>query len=281
MSTLPRHLIALRYEQYAQEYLRGLPPEHFMEASAQAMQRAITLACLALLRLKRRDVHVFNEMLVQWPRPRRRRPGQVVPDNMVVLTLERIRADTSYNLPLEPCGPFWVLEYVSKGSKRKDYDDSFKKYERELKVLYYLIFYPETQDLTLYRHNDKRYLSVKPNENERYAIPELDLELAIVDGWVRYWYRGELLPLPEELQRQVDRLARENERLTHQLNAAEQRVSTAQQQISLAEQRANTAEQQTVDLRQLLAEREAELARLRSGAEARDRPGRRKKNGTA
>ena len=260
MSTaLPRHLIALRYEQYAQEYLRSLPLEHFMEASAQAMQRAITLACLALLRLKRRDFHLFNEMLVQWPRPRRRRPGQVVPDNMVVLTHERIRADTSYNLPLEPCGPFWVMEYVSKGSARKDYEDSYRKYERELKVPYYLIFYPDTGDLSLYRHNGKRYVSVKPNEHGRYAIPELDLELAIVDGWVRYWYQGELLPLPEELQQQVDRLKRENDVL---------------------KRRTGELEQQTGQLQQRVTEQEEELARLRAEL-AQRRNGSRRRNGGA
>ena len=45
-----------------------------------------------------------------------------------------------------------MLEYVSKSSRRKDYDDNFDKYERDLKVPYYLTFYPDDQELTLYRH---------------------------------------------------------------------------------------------------------------------------------
>jgi hypothetical protein len=36
-------------------------------------------------------------------------------------------------------------------AKRKDYDDSFTKCERELKVPYALFFHPEDQELTLYR----------------------------------------------------------------------------------------------------------------------------------
>jgi Uma2 family endonuclease len=48
-------------------------------------------------------------------------------------------------VPLAPAPPFWVLEYVSKDSERKDYTDRFRKYERELKVPYYLVFYPEDQ----------------------------------------------------------------------------------------------------------------------------------------
>jgi hypothetical protein len=45
MSTadLPRPLIALRYAEAAEAYLRSLPLEHFMEATGQSTQRKITL----------------------------------------------------------------------------------------------------------------------------------------------------------------------------------------------------------------------------------------------
>src|SRR5207244_5350792 len=131
-SNMPRGMIAVADEEAAREYLRNLPLEHFMEATAQAKQREITLESLALVKARRPDVHVFNELLVQYPLPRQRKPGQVVPDNMVVLSDEAIQAETSYNLPLEPARPFWVLEYVSKSNRRKDYEDNFDKYERDL-----------------------------------------------------------------------------------------------------------------------------------------------------
>ncbi|HEV3262215.1 MAG TPA: Uma2 family endonuclease, partial [Gemmataceae bacterium] len=172
----PRALIAVTYEEAAQAYLRSLPPEHFMEAIGQAKQREITLESLALLKTRRPDVQVFNELLVQYPLPGQRKPGQVVPDNLVVLCDEPIQADTSYNLPLEPARPFWILEYVSKNNKRKDYEESFDKYERDLKVPYYLVFYPEAGELTLYRHNNRKYVTVKPNEHGRYPILDVELE---------------------------------------------------------------------------------------------------------
>jgi Uma2 family endonuclease len=200
-TALPRPLIEIAYEEAAQAYLRSLPLEHFMEATAQGRQREITLESLALVKARRPAVQVFNELLVQYPRPRQRRPCQVVPDNMVVISDEPVRAETSYNLPLEAERPFWVMEYVSKHNKRKDYEDSFSKYERDLKVPYYLIFYPDNQELTLYHHNGKKYVTVKPNKDGRHSIPELNMEVALLDGWVRYWYMGELLPLPAELQR--------------------------------------------------------------------------------
>ena len=143
-------------------------------------------------------------MLVQYRRPRWRKPGQVVPDNMVVLTNQPIRAQTSYNVPLEPARPFWVLDYISKSHKRKDYEDRFDKYERALKVPYYLTFYADEQELTLYRHGGERYQAVPPNQNGRYLIPELDLEVGRLDGWARFWYQGDRLLLPADLLRQIE-----------------------------------------------------------------------------
>ena len=101
-STKPRALIAATYEEAAREYIRNLPLEHFTEATAQATQRKITLESLDLVTARRADVHVVNELLVQYPRPGQRKPGQVVPDNMVVISEQALEPQTSYNLPLEP-----------------------------------------------------------------------------------------------------------------------------------------------------------------------------------
>src|SRR5262245_8829740 len=129
MSTAkPRILLRIEYEEAARAYLRGLPLEHFMEATAQGNQRKITLESLDLVTARRPDVHVFNELLVQYPRKARKRPGQVVPDNMVVLHDGPIDAVGSYALALQPAGPLWVLEYVSKASERMDYEENFDKY---------------------------------------------------------------------------------------------------------------------------------------------------------
>jgi len=254
-TTRPRPLVALAYEQAAQEYLRSLPLEHFMEATPQATQRKITLESLDLVSARRADVHVFNELLVQYPRPQERRPGQVVPDNMVVLSDEPIEAETSFNVPLEPAGPFWVLEYVSKHNKRKDYEKSFEQYERELKVPYYLVFYPDALDLTLYHHDGKKYVTLKPNKHGRYPIAPLEIEVKILDGWVRFWHKGRLLPLPAELQREFD--------------AANRRASEA-------ERRATQADNRAADLERRLERVEQELARLRASQQA---PPNRKNNG--
>ncbi len=118
-TTKPPHLLSLQYDKYAEEYLRSLPPEHFMEATGQSIQREITLESLALLRARRPEVQVFNELLVQYPHGDATRPRQVVPDNMVVVHDKPIKARGSYKVPLQPVGPFWMLEYVSKEKRAR------------------------------------------------------------------------------------------------------------------------------------------------------------------
>jgi Uma2 family endonuclease len=231
--TKPRHLLSLEYDKYAEEYLRSLPPEHFMEATGQSMQRKITLESLDLVHARRPEVQVFNELLVQYPYGDEPRPRQVVPDNMVVVYDKPIKARGSYKLPLQPVGPFWVLEYVSKESERKDYDENMQKYEHELKVPYYLTFYPDEQELTLYRHTKRRYVSVKPNAEGRLALRELELEMGLFGGWCRFWYSGELLPLPADLLTELERTRRERDQEKQRADREKQRADAAERELEL------------------------------------------------
>jgi hypothetical protein len=128
------------------------------------------------------------------------------------------------------------MEYVSKSNKRKDYEESFRKYERELKVPYLLMFYPDNQELTVYRHNGRKYVTVKPNEREHYAVSEVEIEVALLDGWVRYWYQGQLLPLPAELQRGRDEALQRADRAEHHASQAEHRAQDLQRKLEAMEQ---------------------------------------------
>jgi hypothetical protein len=48
-----------------------------------------------------------------------------------------------------------------------------------------------------------RLCHTKPDFVGRYAVPELELEAQLLSGWVRFWFRGELVPLPAELLRRL------------------------------------------------------------------------------
>lgn len=258
----PRKLLAVSFAQAAADYARNLPLEHYMEATSQGTQRKITLESLDLVHVRRPEVQVFNELLVQYRRRGQRTIVQVVPDNMIVIHPEPVKAEGSFDVPLQhPIKPFWMLEYVSRSNRRKDYEDSFKKYERDLKVPYYLMFYPEDQELTLYRHNGRKYITVRPNEQDRYPIAELQLEIGLLDGWARYWYQGALLPLPADLLRDLE----EERRLREEY----------QRQAEQERQRAEQSEQRAEQERQMRLALEQELERLRSqGNRRRDRPAR-------
>lgn len=242
-------LLRLEYERAAEEYQRSLTLENYMEATPQATQRKITVASFEVIHTRRPNVWLFNELLVQYERPGAK-IGQVVPDNMVVVSDQPVLAGGSFDLPFQPIGPLVVMEYVSKHNKRKDYDTNYTKYERQLQVPYYLLFYPDSQDLTLFQKRQTRYASVPENANGRQSIPELELEVALLDGWVRYWFRGELVPLPGDLVLELD--------------ALRQQLATMTRRADEAIQRADEATRRADDERRARIALEEELARLRA-----------------
>lgn len=215
--SLPDPALFEFYEEEARKYQATLTLEDYMEATDHATQREITLESFAVIRETRPDIHCFNELLVQYPR-RGASPGKVVPDNFVVVYPAPLGSLTSFALELQPVGPLLVLEYVSKHTERKDSEENFELYERELRVPFYLLSYRDNQELSLFRRGKTKYSSVKPNKAGRLAVPELETEAAILDDWVRFWFRDELVPLPGELVRERNaerkaRLAADNARL--------------------------------------------------------------------
>ena len=83
---------------------------------------------------------------------------------MVVVHHEPIKATGVSTRRLQPVGPFLVLEYVSKYNKRKDYEISYEKYEKELRVPYYLLFYPDADEMSLFHLVAGKYHAVRPND---------------------------------------------------------------------------------------------------------------------
>jgi Uma2 family endonuclease len=270
--TKPRPLLRIEFEEAAEAYLRSLPPEHFMEATAQSTQRKITLAAFDVIHVARPDIQLFNELLVQYRRGRSSAIQQIVPDNMVVVWSEPIDANGSYDLPLQPTKPTWVMEYVSKHNKRKDYETSFGKYERELKVPYYLLFYPDNQEVSLYRHNSRRYVSVKPDEDGHLVIPKLEIEVALLDGWVRYWFRGELVPVTEELQKELLEVRRQLEVALRRADEEKRRADEENRRADDEKRRADEEKHRADELQQRLEAVERELARTKGQPARADKP---------
>lgn len=240
------------YDRAANEYRNGLPLEHFMESTPQATQRKITLESFDLIHAARPDVWCYNELLIQYPVGDILEIARVVPDNLVILHDQPIRGTKSFNTPFEDARPFLVLEYVSEENKSKDYVENMSRYEKHLKVPYYLIFEPEKKQVLVFKLSTakRKYVSVRPNRHDRLEIAELELEVGMLDEWVRYWFRGKLLPLPAELAAELDEVKRH-------LRKAQRETRAAEEQARAAEERAR-AEQATREAM------EAELERIRA-----------------
>jgi hypothetical protein len=58
---------------------------------------------------------------------------------------------------------------------------------------------------------------VKPDSDERYAIQEIETKVGLLGGWVRFWFRGELVQLPDALLDQRDEARREVAELRSEL----------------------------------------------------------------
>src|SRR5262249_33068267 len=99
------------------------------------------------------------------------------------------------------------------------------------------------QELTLYRHTGEKYVTVVPDGNGRCALPQLEMEVALLDGWVRFWFRGELLPLPADLLREV-------QAMREQLRHAERLVEQEKQARLAAEARADSLAKELERMRQ-------------------------------
>lgn len=227
------------YDRAADDYQRRLPLEHYTEGVPQATQRKITLESLDILAVRRPDVRVFNELLIQYFYKGRLR--RVVPDNMLRLGNRPTVSLKSYILIKEESPPFLVFEYVSLSNPRKDYQDSFHKYETELCVPYCLLYHPNREEFQAHHHNGSEYERILPNARGRFDIPELDIEVAVQNGWVRYWYKGELLPLPGEMLDRIDTLSLVAEQERHR--AERERHRAEQAEAELARLRALLAEQ--------------------------------------
>jgi hypothetical protein len=83
------------------------------------------------------------------------------------------------------------------------------------------------------------------------------LELGLLGDWIRFWYQGELLELPDTFRRTVDELKGQLSETQTQAKAERRRAQRAQRQAEAEKVRADQAEREKAALA-------AELARLRS-----------------
>lgn len=112
----------------------------------------------------------------------------------------------SYVLWREGGGPLLVLEYVSgDGAEERDRtpdEGKFWIYENRVRAVYYGIYEPNAETLELYVLEAGRYVRRQADDQGRFRIVPLDVELGVWQGrfggyeapWLRWWdAQGNLL----------------------------------------------------------------------------------------
>ena len=130
------------------------------------------------------------------------------------------------------------------------------------------MFYPDHQELTLYKLNRRKgkYVSVHPDDEGHHPLPELDLTIRLLDGWARFWWKGKLLPIPTELQAELVQVRKEVVALRRQLGDKDRQLGDKDRQLGDKDRQLAETARQLSDKDRQLAEMQAELERLRKSA---------------
>jgi len=65
------------------------------------------------------------------------------------------------------------------------------------------------------------------------------LELGLMDGWIRYWWKGELLPLPAEMQDALSAALRDANEAKRRAELSERTIRELQEKLARLEARKN------------------------------------------
>src|SRR5262249_5871523 len=149
--------------------------------------------------------------------------GSLAPDWFLVLDVPPLldgQFRRSYVLWQEHEEPLIILEFVSgDGSEERDQTPQTGKfwiYERRIRPTYYGIYEVDPGRIEMYKRGSRRFRQLPANENGRYPIEEIGLELGLWRGsflgvevpWMRWWdAQGRLLPTGDERAEEEHRRA--------------------------------------------------------------------------
>ena len=105
----------------------------------------------------------------------------------------------------------------------------FWVYEQIIRIPYYAIFIIDTWELEVYSLVGGRYQLLEPNEQGRYPIPPIEVELGLWNGsyaaqdhpWLRWWdLNGIMLPIGHEQAEQEKQRAEQEKKRAEQAEDA-------------------------------------------------------------
>jgi Uma2 family endonuclease len=217
-----------------------------------------------------RKLYLSSELPVYYPGER-----PIAPDVMAVLDVET-REREKWVVAVEGKGLDLVIEVHVAGSAQKDFGERVERYAR-LGIAEYFIF--DRSRLRLHGHRlaakGRSYQAIVPQRG-RFPSQVLGLDLAVEDEKLRVFYGTAALPDAEEmivrLEATVDEVIARKEDAERRADAEAERVAELERRLELeaerAQQEAERAQQEAeraAGLERLLAQAQAELARLKQG----------------
>jgi len=173
----------------------------------------------------RGDVYVSGNNFVYYRRGDPR--GVVSPDVYVVRGVPQRLRPTFKVWEEGGARPCFALEVTSHTTRENDLGEKMMRYRDDLRVAEYFLFdltgdwIPE--HLRAYRLEGGEYRRLTPGDGGRVMSEQLGLELARVDGHLRFYLPGAALPLPNRAERaaraqaEAARAQAENEALRAEL----------------------------------------------------------------
>jgi Uma2 family endonuclease len=178
------------------------------------------------------DYFIGQDCGIYWEKTEPPASGCKAPDWYLVPGVPRLlngQLRRSYVLWQELALPLVLLEYASDGGA-EERDNTprrgkFWLYEKKIHPAFYGIFLPDEARIEMYHDVEHHFERMAANQNGRFPIPDLGVELGIWHGsygdykipWMRWWGESDnLLPTGEELAAQEKQKA---ERLAAKLRA--------------------------------------------------------------
>lgn len=185
------------------------------------------------------------------------------PDFFVVLDAEPGQR-TSWVVVHEGRGLDFVLEIHYAGDRQKDMIENVERYAR-LGIPEYFVFDVRRGTLRGWRLGDEpgAYVPLMPQRG-RWLAPNLGVELGLVNGQLRFWVEGNLLPLREEIE---DALAKALDtaivRAEEEIAAARAATAAEAERAAVEAERAAAEKTRADALEKELVALRAELAKSR------------------
>ncbi|GAP96569.1 Uma2 family endonuclease [Leptolyngbya sp. NIES-2104] len=158
----------------------------------------------------RNDFYISGNLTVYYNEQQLRKRDFRGPDVFVVLGAEK-RDRRSWAI-WEEGGkyPNVVIELLSSSTATVDRGKKKDLYQDVWRVPEYYWFHPETMEFAGFRLIGGTYIEIEPTESGRLKSEQLELELGIHDRKLRWFTaEGDLIPLPEEAERQEAEQARQ------------------------------------------------------------------------